>query len=226
MLYANLWDRNPRPQELAAALRALDADILITSETMGSAANGIGGLRAHYPFRQAGPAAEAVLRTAIWSKYPLLGGHLYLDNTVAPTAASAVADLGGGLRLGLIGAHFSRPHEGLRRVQADALGPMAAELRQTEPARPLIIAGDFNAPPWSWVVTRATEVTGTRAIGGHRITWKGEYPTPFGPVPAPWGHQIDHMLLSGGIIVDTVETLVLPGSDHRGLLVRLRIPKP
>jgi endonuclease/exonuclease/phosphatase (EEP) superfamily protein YafD len=226
VLYANLWDRNPRPQELAAALRALDADILITSETMGSAANGIGGLRAHYPFRQAGPVAEAVLRTAIWSKYPLQGGHLYLDNTVAPTAASAVADLGGGLRLGLIGAHFSRPHEGLRQVQADALGPMAAELRRTEPARPLIVAGDFNAPPWSWVVTRAAEVTGTRILGGYRITWKGTYPTPFGPVSAPWGQQIDHMLLSSEIIVESVETLALPGSDHRGLFARLRITGP
>lgn len=225
VLYANLWEYNRQPQAIGAALRAVDADILITSETTLTVAGSIGHLREHYPFRQIDPTAQVNLRTAIWSKYPLSGGKLYLNNNVAPTAASTVADLGGGLRLGLIGAHFSRPTEGLRQVQAAALGPMAAELRQTQPALPLIIAGDFNAPPWSWVVTHAVEVTGTRIIGGHRITWKGEYPTPFGLIPAPWGLQIDHMLISDGIIIDTVETLELPGSDHRGLLVHLRIPE-
>jgi endonuclease/exonuclease/phosphatase (EEP) superfamily protein YafD len=223
MLYANLWDLNPLPEATVASLRLIDADILITSETTGAIA---GGLRGHYPFRQINPAAGAALRTAIWSKFPLSGGRLYLDNTVAPTAASAVADLGSGVRLGLIGAHFSRPHEGLRQVQAEALGPMADELRQSGPAPALVIAGDFNAPPWSWLVTRAIEITGTRMIGGHRITWKGSYPTPFGPLPEPWGHQIDHLLLSDGIIVEAVDTVVLPGSDHRGLFARLRIPAP
>jgi endonuclease/exonuclease/phosphatase (EEP) superfamily protein YafD len=226
LLYVNLWDRNPQPQALATALRAIDADILITSETTRAATDGEGGLRSHYPFQRISPTDKAHLRTAIWSKYPLQGGHLYLNNTVAPTAATAVADLGGGLRLGLIGAHFSRPHEGLRQAQADALGPMTAELRQTQLARPLIIAGDFNAPPWSWVVTRAANVTDTRIIGGHRITWKGAYPTPFGPLPAPWGQQIDHILLSGAIFVDRIETPILPGTDHRGLFVHLRIAKP
>lgn len=226
VLYANLWDRNSQPQALAAALRAIDADILITSETTGAVADGAGGLRQHYPFRQVGPTAQAILRTSIWSKYPLLGGRLYPNNTVAPTAASVVADLGGGLSVGLVGAHFSRPYEGLRQVQADSLGRMTGELRHGQLARPLIIAGDFNAPPWSWVATRAAEVTGTRILGGYRITWKGTYPTPFGPVSAPWGQQIDHMLLSSEIIVESVETLVLPGSDHRGLFARLRIPGP
>lgn len=225
VLYANLRDRNPQPRALAAALRALDADVLITSETTGAVADGEGGLREHYPFRLVSPAPAPILRTAIWSKFPLEGGRLYLNNTVAPTAAQAVADLGGGLRLGLIGAHFSRPSEGLRQVQADALGPMADGMRQSQRARPLISVGDFNAPPWSWIATRAAEVTGTRVVGGQRVTWKGEYPTPFGSIPAPWGQQIDHILVSGGIFVDTVETPVLPGSDHRGLFVRLRIPR-
>jgi endonuclease/exonuclease/phosphatase (EEP) superfamily protein YafD len=226
VLYANLRDYNRQPEEIGATLRAIDADILITSETTLTVAGGSGHLREHYPFKQVSPTAQVWLRTAIWSKFPLSGGELYLNNKVAPTAASAVVDLGGSVRLGLIGVHFSRPHEGLRQVQAEALGSISEQLRQSRHALPLIIAGDFNAPPWSWVVTRALGVTGTRIIGGHRITWKGEYPTPFGLVPAPWGHQIDHILVSDGIRIDSVETLVLPGSDHRGVFVRLRIPEP
>ncbi len=219
VLYANLWDRNPEPDALAAMLRALDADILITSETTRRVVEGAGGLRAAYPYRLVSSDAGEALRTAIWSKYPLSDGELYLNNTVAPTGAAAIADLGGGATLGLIGAHFSRPFERLHRTQVEALGPMAEKL-----GHPLIVAGDFNASPWSWVVARAAEVTGTDVLGGYRVTWRGRYRTPLGPLPAPWGHQIDQMLLSGGIGVETVETVELPGSDHRGLLVRLRIP--
>jgi len=138
-----------------------------------------------------------------------------------PTAAPAIADLGNGATLGLIGAHFSRPFERLHQVQAEALGRIAKKL-----GRPLIVAGDFNAAPWSRLVARAAEVTGTDVLGGHRVTWKGRYQTPLGPLPEPWGHQIDQILLSSGIGVVSVETLDLPGSDHRGLLLRLCIPVP
>jgi endonuclease/exonuclease/phosphatase (EEP) superfamily protein YafD len=236
LLYANLWDRNPQPKALAAMLRAAGADILITSETPRTVVEGAGGLSTAYPYHLVHSGTGEVLRTAIWSKYPLHNGELYLNNTVAPTGAAAIADLGGGATLGLIGAHFSRPFEGLHRTQIEALGPMAQKLAAQKltaqkltaqkPDRPLIIAGDFNASPWIPAVARAAEVTNTRILGGYRITWKGDYQTPLGPLTEPWGHQIDQMLLSSGIGVETVETLALPGSDHLGLLVRLRIPPP
>jgi endonuclease/exonuclease/phosphatase (EEP) superfamily protein YafD len=221
LLYANLRDSNPEPAALAAMLRAIDADILITSETTRAVVEAAGGLAAAYPYRLVRSGAGEVLRTAIWSKYPLGDARLYLNNTVAPTAAAASADLGGGTTLGLIGAHFSRPFERLHRIQAEALGPMAEGLGQ-----PLIIAGDFNAAPWSPVVARAAKVTGTDVLGGYRVTWKGRYRTPLGPLPEPWGHQIDQILLSSGIGVESVVTLELPGSDHLGLFLRLRIAAP
>jgi endonuclease/exonuclease/phosphatase (EEP) superfamily protein YafD len=221
LLYANLRYRNPEPAALAAMLRAADADILITSETTRAVADGAAGLAAAYPHRLVHAGAGEALRTAIWSKYPLGDGVLYLNNTVAPTAAAAIADLGGSTTLGLIGAHFSRPFERLHMIQAEALGPISAKL-----GHPLIVAGDFNASPWSRVVARAAEVTGTRILGGYRVTWKGHYQTPLGPLPEPLGHQIDHVLLSDGIGLVSVETLDLPGSDHLALFLRLRIPAP
>jgi hypothetical protein len=74
-------------------------------------------------------------------------------------------------------------------------------------------------------VARAAEVTGTRILGGYRVTWRGAYRTPLGPLAAPWGHQIDQILLSPRIGVEAVKTVALPGSDHRGLFLRLRIPR-
>ena len=219
LLYANLWDQNPQPQALAAMLIAADADILITSETQLIVTQGTAGLSAAYPYRLLHSGTGPALRTAIWSKYPLLDGELYLNNTIAPTAAAATANLGDGTRLGLIGAHFSRPFERLHQTQVEALGPMSRKL-----AAPLVVAADFNASPWSRLVASGAEVTDTRILGGYRVTWKGHYQTPFGPLPEPWGHQIDQILLSAGIGVEKIETLNLPGSDHLGLLVRLRIP--
>jgi endonuclease/exonuclease/phosphatase (EEP) superfamily protein YafD len=216
LLYANVNDRNPAPQALVEALLAADADILITSETPRVVA---GALAAAHPYRLVTSNPGEAWRTAIWSRYPLTDGSLYLNNTVAPTGAAATVELGGGLQLGLIGAHFSRPFERLHMIQAEALGSIAAGL-----ARPLVIAGDFNAAPWSRVVARAAEVTGARVLGGYRVTWKGSYPTPLGLVPEPWGHQIDQILLSPGIGVAAVETLDLPGSDHLGVLVRVSLP--
>jgi endonuclease/exonuclease/phosphatase (EEP) superfamily protein YafD len=191
LLYANLWDRNPQPQALATMLRAANADILITSETPRAVVEGADGLNATYPYRLVHSGTGTVLRTAIWSKYPLGDGTLSLNNNVAPTGAAANADLGDGTILGLIGAHFSRPFEGLHRTQVEALGPMAQKLAAQRPDRPLIVAGDFNASPWIPAVARAAEVTNTRILGGYRVTWKGHYLTPLGPLTEPWGHQID-----------------------------------
>ncbi len=66
-------------------------------------------------------------------------------------------------------------------------------------------------------------MTGTRVLGGYRITWSGSYPTPAGALPSLWGHNIDTMLYSDWIAVRGVETLTLPGSDHRILLVRFQV---
>lgn len=221
LLYVNLWDRNPEPALLRAALIAADADILITSETLRAVTDGALGLRAHYPYRLVSTRPGPALRTAIWSKFPLRDTRLSLDNNVAPTGAAATADLGGGLRLGVIGGHFSRPSEGLQRAQAEGLRGMAAGL-----ARPLVVAADFNAAPWTRVVGHAARVTGTRVAGGHRITWKGSYRTPFGPLPEPWGHQIDQVLVSPELGIDEITAIALPGSDHRGVFVRLLVPGP
>ncbi len=182
LLYANLWDQNPQPQALAAMLIAADADILITSETQHIVTQGAASLSAAYPYRLLHFGTGPALRTAIWSKYPLLDGELYLNNTIAPTAAAATADLGDGTKLGLIGAHFSRPFERLHQTQVEALGPMSQKL-----AAPLVVVADFNASSWSRLVASAAEVTDTRILGGYRVHLEGSLPDPSRPAARALG---------------------------------------
>lgn len=216
LVYANLSDRNPAPAEAARALLATGADVIVTSETTPGAA---AELAAHRPHRLVRSGGVAMLRTAIWSRFPLEAGQLYLNNTIAPTGAAARLVLPGGGRLGIVGVHLSRPLEGLHMRQAAALGPITARL-----AAPTVVVGDFNAAPWTPVVARAAAASGTRIAGGFRITWRGAYSTPFGPLPEPLGHQIDQVLVAPEISIERVATMPVPGSDHRGLVVRLRVP--
>ena len=216
VLYGNVQDANPVPGALAAALIARQADILVTSETSRDLAEELSG---HYPHRLVAETGGEAKRTAIWSRLPLRETRLYLNNTVAPTGASAAVDLGQGLAIGLIGGHFSRPTEAVQPAQVAALRGIAAGL-----PRPLVVVGDFNAAPWTATLARAARLTGTRIAGGYRVTWRGTYETPLGPIPEPWGHQIDHLLVSEEIGVEAIETVPLPGSDHAGLLARLRVP--
>lgn len=218
VLYGNVNDTNAIPGALAAAVIAREADVLVTSETSRDLA---GRLARHYPHRLVAETGGGARRTAIWSRFPLRETRLYPDNTVAPTGASAVVDLGRGLAVGLIGGHFSRPTEAVQPAQVAALRGIAAGL-----PRPLLVVGDFNAAPWTATLARAARLTETRIAGGYRVTWRGAYETPLGSLPEPWGHQIDHVLVSEEIGVEAIETVPLPGSDHAGLLARLRVPVP
>ena len=218
VLYGNVHDANPVPGALAAALLARGADVLVTSETSRDLA---GRLAGPYPHRLVADTGGRTKRTAVWSRFPLRATRFYLDNTVAPPGASAAIDLGPGLRVGLIGVHLSRPTESVQPAQVAALREIAAGL-----PRPLVVIGDFNAAPWTATLARAARLTETRIAGGYRITWRGVYETLLGTLPEPWGHQIDHVLVSDGIGIEAVETVPLPGSDHAGLLARLRLPAP
>ena len=218
VLYGNVRDANAQVVALADRLLVEEPDVLVTSETPAALAE---RLSRHYPYRLVSDGSGGNKRTAIWSRFPLRATQLYLNNTVAPTGASAVLDLGEGEEVGLIGAHFSRPTEAVQPRQIAGLGEIAAGL-----PRPLVIVGDFNAVPWSATLARAARLTGTRVAGGYRITWKGAYPTPLGPLAAPWGLPIDHVLVSEQVGISAVETLALPGSDHAGVLARLRLPAP
>jgi len=175
LFYANIHDRNQVPQALFEALHTADADILVTSDTPRAVGD---RFAATYPHRLVTWNRGESRFTAIWSKYPLDNATVCLNNNVAPTGAAATVELGDGLRLGLIGAHFSRPYERLHMTQAAALLGIAEPL-----ARPLVIAGDFNAAPWARVVARAAEVTSTSILGGYRVTWRGSYPTPLARCP-------------------------------------------
>lgn len=221
VLTANLRHDNPRADDMLKALRVADADILVTNETTKSTLTGAHPLSLTYPFRVALTTRGRILRTVIWSKYPMREGTLFLEDSVEPTGAAAIVRLPDGREITVLGLHLAHAFPGNQDRQIAALERIAAVL-----PRPMIVLGDFNASPWSHALRRVEALTGTRRIPGFRVTWHGAYPSPIGPIPAMMGHAIDHVLLSPGMTADGVQVVEIPGSDHRALRAQVRLPPP
>jgi endonuclease/exonuclease/phosphatase (EEP) superfamily protein YafD len=76
--------------------------------------------------------------------------------------------------------------------------------------RPVVLAGDFNAAPWSEAVARVADATETTPVPGLRLTLRmgagGVGPMPFLP--------IDHILLPTAVDAAAISVGPPIGSDH------------
>jgi endonuclease/exonuclease/phosphatase (EEP) superfamily protein YafD len=85
---------------------------------------------------------------------------------------------------------------------------------------PVIIAGDFNATLDHSVFRSATQgCTDAAERTGEGLV--GTWPTR---VPRWMGTQIDHVIFARGVAAETLSVHDIPGSDHRALVTRLRLP--
>ena len=221
VMTANLHHQNARSEEMVAALRSADADILVTNETTTRTLTADDPLSGIYPHRLSLSTSGNILRTVIWSKFPLRDGALFLEDQVEPTGAAAIARLPDGQEITILGLHLAHAFPGNQDRQIAALDEIATNL-----PRPLIVLGDFNAAPWSHAIREVEKLTGTRRIPGYRVTWRGAYPSPFGEIPSVMGHAIDHVLLSPGMGARNIEVVSIPGSDHRAIGVTVTLPGP
>ncbi|MEM9060918.1 MAG: endonuclease/exonuclease/phosphatase family protein [Pseudomonadota bacterium] len=218
VMTANLYQDNSEPAKMQKVLFDADADVLVTAETTKTVLSGEHSLALIYPFRLSLSTSGQTLRTVIWSKYPMRDGKLLLEDLVGPTGAHAIIEVEPGLEFTLLGVHMAHNLFGNQKQQIEALDRIAEQMPV-----PRVVVGDFNATAWSYALRWAESLTSTRRIRGFRITWRGTYPTIFGNFAAPIGLQIDHALVSRSIGVTSVETIPIPGSDHRGLKIGLAL---
>ena len=219
VLTANLHHFNRQSEDMLGALRRADADILVTNETTKSTLTGAHPLSLTYPHRVSLKTSGQILRTVIWSKFPIRDSALFLEDKVEPTGAAAIVRLPDGREITVLGLHLAHAFPGNQERQIAALEKIVKDL-----PRPMIVLGDFNASPWSHALRSVEKATGTRRIPGYRVTWQGAYPSPIGPIPALMGHAIDHVLLSPGMTADGIHVVEIPGSDHYALGARVRLP--
>lgn len=81
---------------------------------------------------------------------------------------------------------------------------------------PLVVAGDFNAAPWSAQMRQFKTLSSIHFKTVSPATWPSEF--------GAFGIPIDHVGVKGGVELISLEPwLGASGSNHRGLLAKLRV---
>ncbi|WP_461029919.1 endonuclease/exonuclease/phosphatase family protein, partial [Streptomyces sparsus] len=171
-------------------------------------------VRAAYPHRVIA-GREPAEGSALLSVYPLRDEREIPASLSMPSALARIGEVDVRVQV----AHPMPP-------MPDSMTAWRAELaslREVAAARGgtrTVIAGDFNASA-DHAAFRAVLDTGMRDSA--RLLGRSRTPTWPAATAPPLGAQIDHVLVSSGLVPVAASFLDLPGTDHRALLVDLAV---
>lgn len=203
---------NPEPQLILDQIAAVKPDVVTLQEVSRNTRVIMDRLAADYP-SQVLCRFQGVGDVAVLSKHP-----------VTRTWCEAGSGLAGlriqldGREVAVASIHLHWPYPYGQAAQVEDLLRQLAALPQ-----PIVMAGDFNAAPWSAAVTRLTEASGTSVAPGLRLTLKlAGGLSRFGIPPQPL-LPIDHVLVPRGAAV-SVSVGDDAGSDHLPLIAGIGLP--
>ena len=199
----NMLFRNSALGALADDIRARGPDVVTLQEVSNRNESLLADLAQDYPHQQL-CRFQSWLGVAVLSRLKPVAGVAPLCSPQFGLAGLQVEGPEGPLWVLSIHLHWPFPFE-----QADHLERLVPLLNSL--SEPVVLGGDFNMVPWGQSVRWVGQlVEGTRAGPVRPTYWfKG-----VGPLP------IDHVFAPGG---GAVEVLPAIGSDHNGLLARLRL---
>jgi endonuclease/exonuclease/phosphatase (EEP) superfamily protein YafD len=216
----NLWYLNHDPARTARWIESERPDVLVVEEAVKCGAAVIDALAAGLPHRSLCASAKGCT-TRILSRFPLIESGDLAD--VYPEHfGGAWAKIDDGVEpFVVVGLHLTwpvppRPHQTQSRRVAERL---AAFDRSR-----LIVAGDFNATPWSFALRRQDALFGlprlTRALALALATWPAAR-TQWGlTLPGPF-LPIDHIYAGRAWRLVSLRRGPRLGSDHLPLVAVL-----
>ena len=213
LVFSNLWADNHQRAAAMHTLERLDADILVTAETVNGWREDLAAISDDF-----GAEADCFNLSGcdlvIHSRFPIVNTQTPAERWNRSRAVYAGIETPAGI-LGIIGAHMTRPipvgqvHH--QQKHAELLTSLASEIEG-----PLVLVGDFNAVTWGRVVRQIERDSGLSAHRGMEGTWPSAMPWPF-RLP------IDHIFTSDDVEIVSREVVNLPGSDHHAVMVELRL---
>ncbi|MCF8276883.1 MAG: endonuclease/exonuclease/phosphatase family protein [Flavobacteriales bacterium] len=161
-----------------------------------------------HPYQVVKPWEGCCYGIGLYSKFPILSSHVIeLDRT--PVIIAEV-DINGN-HVMVISLHTRPPvapnETPERNAQLMAVAKMAAASANT-----CIVLGDFNIVPWDATFKdflKAGDLTPVR--DGFQATYPMDLGFPLIP--------IDHITYRGNLVGTSSNTITIPGSDHRGMVV-------
>lgn len=205
-------------QDRAAAIRLvgrLQPDV-VTLEEAGEAWQPLlAALAETYPYRFDCGTANSFGKLTLLSRRSFVpgdAGHCDADDGFLSRAVNF-----NGSPVTVVVQHLRWPWPGRQWQQVERLEDRLASL-----AAPALIAGDFNAAPWSAVLERYAALSGTRLVPHVGPTW---LPRPLtGWLAAYAGLPIDNLLVGDGIEIVKVTRPGATGSDHLPVLLTFAVP--
>lgn len=167
-----------------------------------------------YPYRAACDREETC-DIIMLSKTPLEDVAVVSLSEFSPQRTIFAVSEIGGQRVNLVAVHLTKPYfDYADQIEAWVLSRQLERLEG-----PVVMAGDFNAAPWSCNLQRLAANAGLVHAPDYPATW----PTEAGPLGVP----IDNAFTRAPAIVESVAALADPmGSNHRGIVARIAIKAP
>lgn len=209
----NLSFRNTTPEAVAAFVRAEHADVVALQEVTNKTGRVLELLVKDYPF-QVSCRFKGAGGVAVLSRLPKASG--VAQGCVEGQGMAWLRVVAGGRAVSVASLHLHWPYPFKQGRQIDRL-----EKHLKDIPRPVILAGDFNAAPWSQAVNRIATATETAIAGGLRLSFDIRVNSWAPPIAMP----IDHVLLPEGIVALDVRLGPGPGSDHRSIIAKLALPE-
>lgn len=218
---------NSHPDDLGAFLRTELPDVVALQETFGPFKEAlVASLRDIYPYSSAGTVVEES-DIEILSRHPIREIGFATTVRVGRTTyrvMRAIIEVDG-QPLAFYAVHAPTPRFGqsdwvARNLILREVGASAAAYATT---MPVIIAGDFNTPPWSPHLLALLDAANLSDTSGLLLPSATRLVDREG-LPLSFGAPVDHILVSDGIGWATVRLGPALGSDHLPVTADLVLP--
>jgi endonuclease/exonuclease/phosphatase (EEP) superfamily protein YafD len=216
LMQANLQGSNKNYDAIRASIASAQADVLVLQELTEGCWNQLEDLKTEFPYLKAAPRPGGS-GMALLSRFPLEAAEVLAMDQSTHIALWVRVNVQG-TPISILALHPPTP------VRTDKFNNRnqqfaraAALLKSTSGVR--ILIGDLNTTMWSPYFADLIRESGLRDVRkgfGLNCSW---------PLPLPSFLQIpiDHCLVSDDVVVAGVTTGKRTGSDHRPLVVSLRL---
>ncbi len=213
LLSINVSYRPFSARRLLETIREVDADVLVVQELTPHADGVLAALDSEYPHNRKFPA-NGPYGIGLWSRYELESGATI---AIGRRPAIEARVRGPSSSFTVIGVHLSAPMT-QRRAAARNQELLALAAHTAAIDGPLIVAGDFNATPYSPYFVEWLESTGlTDSRRGRTLSVSWPTTLPIAGIP------IDHVAVNDGFTILSHRRLPNFESDHYGVLVELAL---
>ena len=216
LLQFNTRFDNADPKALVRLLAREQPDIVTLQEVSVGMRGWLERTRGTYAFQHYCDSHRVIGGAAILSRRPWTAGHSPSCAEDGYVAQATVDLAGTAVDVAAIHLPWPWPHGQADRIAQ--LEPVLAGL-----AANAVIAGDFNAAPWS-AAMRSVAATSRATVLSPGATWLG-FGLPLALRPLA-GLPIDHVLVKGAAALEKPWRLGDAGSDHLPVMLRFAVPAP